>query len=61
MFIAFVADDGVSIVMVNVLNLWAKNCVLSEEHNLRNIFESLYIFLTTPGKVENYVKYIVII
>ena len=42
---------------MNILNLQEKMLFkLSEEQNLRKVAESLYIFPTTPDKVEYYIK-----
>lgn len=44
---------------MSVLNLQEKNCILNYgKNNLRKIAELFYIFLTTPGKVEEHVELI---
>ena len=48
------SDEGVKGFVAIYFSKYFKS--ITEEQNLRKVAKSLYIFLTTPGEVENYVQ-----
>ena len=61
-YLKFLSDeevkDFVAIILVNILNLQKKKCIfkVSIKQNFQKVAESLYIFLTTPDDVVQYMQ-----